>query len=329
MQFSRISSYLLLYAALSPSALARRGVAGEGSFGAGRDGPFVMTAKQFDEALKSPNATGKFDFPGVDISQRYTGTFKNLSGWAWDIAVAADVQMGGEYFTGTKISITAPGGAPRLNGSRNLTVHETWQACVLHWDLSKAYDDKLRSDDENCTHTLGSDCVRDIEFEVEKAYRSAEGCHCPDFGSIKSCKGKDVVTKNECLVESKHPVPRSLSTAANTLGLAYNNTEIEQWPDGKLDVVRYGGPTHAKGDIAAYNQNGSLGWPLLFVLGVKSKPWFDVVDRKAIKLSCVRARDATEGSVAPKAQSDKSSGYRNSLGTLVMIAMPLFWALWL
>lgn len=124
---------------------------------------------------------------------------------------------------------------------------------------------------------------------------------------------------------------------------AANATAIQNWPDGKFEVRRYGGPPHERGNQAAYNQTGSLAWPVLVMWGPSSnipKNISGPVDEldftgAVAKMSCPRAKNATEGSTVPGSviKSDEpgaNAGNREiGLPTLMSISAVLLVGAWI
>jgi hypothetical protein len=66
------------------------------------------------------------------------------------------------------------------------------------------------------------------------------------------------------------------------------------WSDGKLLAQTYGGQAAAYGDIASYNETGSLVWPYMIAWGQNT-----VGIEPASQLTCIRAKNAVDGSRVP------------------------------
>ena len=257
--------------------------------GIGNNGPWREPKSDFDNRLNTPNATGDFPIAGPNISAPYSAS-STINGWSWSIAVAADLPItnasisapkdGDEFYTGGKLTFNAP---PSLlsSSSKNLSVNEDWQVCLFRWELnSAAYPNKLRTDDGTCSSILTSQCISDIE----KAGR--ENCLCPISRKISSCAA---LGNDSALWDS-------------TCGASFfNASDIRLWKDGKLETWVYGGAaTHNQGNSTAYNYIGSLAWPVMASFGNGHQT--------TASMSCVRAKNAAEGSKAPTGEDFEEGG---------------------
>jgi hypothetical protein len=103
--------------------------------------------------------------------------------------------------------------------------------------------------------------------------------------------------------------------------VAFNATQVREWPEGKLHVMRYGGPEQQRGNRTSYNRVGSTAWPVLVMWGQSRNQSGEV--RNEAKLACVRSVNATQNSRAgapdPKAVN---AGPRNvpAVATSVLLA---------
>jgi hypothetical protein len=98
--------------------------------------------------------------------------------------------------------------------------------------------------------------------------------------------------------------------------VAYNASEINNstdatipttWSNGQLLAKTYGGGAVSPGNITAYNRTGSLAWPVMVAWGGTAYGSTPVS-----QLSCVRAANATAGSVVPGANDTNTSGSSSS-----------------
>ena len=106
--------------------------------------------------------------------------------------------------------------------------------------------------------------------------------------------------------------------------LAFNASQIRDWPEGRFHIMRYGGPEQQRGNRTNYNRVGSTAWPVLVLWGQSRNQSNEVVEvRNEAKLACARSVNATQGSRAgapdPKAAN---TGPRNmpAVATSVLFA---------
>ncbi|KAK4118123.1 hypothetical protein N657DRAFT_675751 [Parathielavia appendiculata] len=215
----------------------------EGSYGEGADfGPWrVPLSRQYH--LSGPNISAQY--PGSDP----------IYGWSWTVSVVADIPLSEanstradpypkQTFTGSRVVLQAPTGPTSA-------VHDSWFVCVIHWDMDLFdYPAKLRADDGSCSTVLSEQCIRDIEARAVEEYRAASPnpSRCPSLAEIASCEGEQANTL----------------TLGGSFGARWvDATAIRNWPDGKFNVRRFGGPSHEGGNLTAYDETGSLAWPVL------------------------------------------------------------------
>ncbi|KAH8892266.1 hypothetical protein GQ53DRAFT_864141 [Thozetella sp. PMI_491] len=220
------------------------------NYGNDKLAPWGVNLTSFDANLAAPNATGRYPLPGPNISAPYGSPpgYMIIDGWAWNIAVTADIPLSlanhtspgnqDQVFTGTTLQLVIPDslltGAP---GSINAVVDESWRMCIMRWALPDDYNDSLRTDDGSCTSIMSNQCIKDIQNYTAYTYKSSASCKCPDLGKIlPSCSGNGL--PGGCAASS------------------FEASEIRQWPNGTLNELRFGGNPHEKGDIAAYNLTG-------------------------------------------------------------------------
>jgi hypothetical protein len=109
---------------------------------------------------------------------------------------------------------------------------------------------------------------------------------------------------------------------------------IRDWPDGKIDVRRFGGPPHDAGNLTAYNETGSLAWPVAIMWGPSfNTTWRDEsgqldLSGAGAKLSCVRAKDATPGSTAPGSITVSAGNRGAVLSSAILVGGVLLAAGW-
>ena len=101
-----------------------------------------------------------------------------------------------------------------------------------------------------------------------------------------------------------------------------------QWPNGRFDVWEYGGDPHAKGNMTAYNETGSMAWPMVIMWGESKSAPSGILNNTA-KMLCLRARNATTGSTVPGVVSGSASPRQLKDGSIItLIILPLVAALW-
>jgi hypothetical protein len=108
---------------------------------------------------------------------------------------------------------------------------------------------------------------------------------------------------------------------------------IRDWPDGKLDVRRFGGPPHEAGNLTAYNETGSLAWQVVIMWGPSTNSTRNSSGQvdfsgAGAKLSCVRAKDATPGSTAPGSGGVSAGNRAAVLSSAVLIVGLLLAGSW-
>jgi hypothetical protein len=253
-------------------------------------GPWNIPKSEFDSLLSDhSNASGNFPIAGPNISAPSSAT-SNIDGWSWSISVVADIPIKnsilqipqrGQFYTGGKLTFNGP---PSLlssssSSTQNLSVSDEWQLCLYSWDVSiggAPYPSNLRSDDGTCSSVLSSQCMTDIR---NAAQSSSGKCSCSVARSFPSCSalGNDsALWSNNCAAAS------------------FNATAIREWEGGKVERSIWGGDeAHDAGNLTAYNYVGSLAWPVMASFHNNG------IQTAATTMSCVRAKDAASGSVAP------------------------------
>ncbi|KAK3301864.1 uncharacterized protein B0T15DRAFT_325586 [Chaetomium strumarium] len=301
----------------------------DGSYGEGTAfGPFGVPLTRYNELLNSPNATSQYPLLGPNISAPYPGSGNILNGWSWVVSVAADIPLSesnsttadwypdnhnhNHTFTGSRVVLQqAPTTGP--------PAHESWFVCVVNWDIDLAtYPSKLRTDDGSCSSVLSEQCIRDTEASVLEEYRLGLGgpnpCKCPSLTEIASCEGEQA---------------KALMSGGGCAAGPFNATAIRNWPDGKLDVRQFGGPPHKARNLTAYNETGSLAWPVLAVWGPSTNNTRNSTGQidfsgAVAKLSCVRAKDATPGSKTPGGGT-VSVGNREAVVSSTILVASVVW----
>ncbi|KAK7913779.1 hypothetical protein PG985_011482 [Apiospora marii] len=262
----------------------------------GNFGFWDIPEDQFQTSFNHPNATGAVSLPSNG----------GADGWSLSVQVAADVLIaaggmyGGEhgtFFTGSRVLLNAPIGSAGPGGGRNDSSDDedaaSWQTCTIFWDLVVAdYPDELREDDGSCSSGLSNDCISAVERQIVHDSSPQSGCTCPQLDKIDSCRDSKLWKFTACGASR------------------YNKTRMASWPNGQLEVRRYGGPLlDQPRNLTAYNETGSIAWPVAVVR--RGDPPADnsgLGGETTAKLACVRADKAPEGNVAPGKPSSKADG---------------------
>ncbi|KAK7994647.1 hypothetical protein PG991_016235 [Apiospora marii] len=271
---------------------------------------------QFQTNFNHPNATGAMSLP-------ING---GAGGWSLSVQVAADVPIaaggvyGGEYgtfFTGSRVLLNAPIGPAGPGGDRSDSSDDedaaSWQTCTIFWDLVVAeYPDELREDDGSCSSGLSNNCINAIERQMVHDSSPRSCCTCPQLDKIDACKDSKLWKFTACGASR------------------YNKTRMASWPNGQLEVRRYGGPRHDQPrNLTAYNETGSIAWPVAVVRkGEPPAGNSGLGGETTAKLACVRADKAAEGDLNPGKPSStadgKSSGSVSAprdVGQLVLLSL--------
>ncbi|KAK4441993.1 hypothetical protein QBC34DRAFT_339411 [Podospora aff. communis PSN243] len=280
------------------------------SFGTGGAAPHNFANSLFDAILNGePDATGIYPLPGPNTSLPYSSPSRDpVPGWALTVSTAQSVSIPNgpdKGFTAARISLSVPDWD---------NVHDSWQVCVLEWraDLDGEYPAAMREDDGSCGKVLSRECVSGVEAETVRRYRVANGdtaCVCPSLEGIGAC-GEEA--------------RGLLRGGGGCVARTFNASQIREWPEGRLHVMRYGGPEQDRGNRTNYDRIGSTAWPVLVMWGQSGNQSGEVVEvRNEAKLSCVRSANATQNSRAgapdPKAVN---AGPRNmpAVATSVLFA---------
>ncbi|KAK0648433.1 hypothetical protein B0T16DRAFT_455912 [Cercophora newfieldiana] len=152
---------------------------------------------------------------------------------------------------------------------------------------------EFRQDDGSCSSVLSQGCIRAVEVRTIQEYTSPVNnnpCHCPNLEKIEACSGQEV---------------RILRSGGACLAMVFNTTATSNWPNKKHGFRHYGWPPHDRGNRTAYNQTGSLVWPFVVMWGPSENATrnetghLEPIPDTAAKLTCLRAKEATAGSVVP------------------------------
>lgn len=160
---------------------------------------------------------------------------------------------------------------------------DNWSVCLYEWTVwFAAYPASLRTDNGTCSSVLSSECIAAIEREAASKHTS-ERCRCPIARELP-----------ECAELGDDNALWSTSCGANW----YNSSSVRAWGDQGLEKMTFGIPdAHERGNKTAYNYIGSVAWPVM--ASFRDLRTGGLV---TAKLSCPRAKTATEGSVAPNAE---------------------------
>lgn len=91
----------------------------------------------------------------------------------------------------------------------------------------------------------------------------------------------------------------------------YDKTGMATWPNGQLEVRRYGGPLHDQpSNLTAYNETVSIAWPVAVVRMGELSPGDNsgLGGETTAKLACIRADKASEGGMVPGKPSSTANG---------------------
>ncbi|KAK4040841.1 hypothetical protein C8A01DRAFT_15332 [Parachaetomium inaequale] len=289
-------------------------------------GPWGVPDVTFERLMKAPNATSNYPLQAPDTSSPFPAPGP-IDGWSLSLSVVADVPMSesnmslalvhpNDTFTGSRLVLQTPTGS-------DSAFDESWSVCVIQWSIDlKNYPAKLREDDGSCSSVLSEQCARDLEKAAREQYITGRSrsrqCPCPWTADIPSCAGEQA----EAL---------SGNGACSSQGLSAD--DINRLSDGQYRVLQYGGPLHERGNRTAYDESGSLAWPMMVLWGPSENatggsPGADGV---VAKLSCPRAKEATQGSTAPRggAASDTNAGNgETGLSSMMLVAGVLLTGGW-
>ncbi|KAK7986877.1 hypothetical protein PG988_001865 [Apiospora saccharicola] len=251
-------------------------------------------------------------------------------GWSLSVQVAADVPIasggmyGGDYgtfFTGIQSFLNAPVGKARNVRSDDDSL---WETCTIFWDLTVAeYPAELREDDGSCSAGLSKDCISVIERQIVHDSSPQSGCTCPQLDKIDACRDSKLWKSTACAASRKYSLPSfllafrlcchhvsdSIKPPIHTYlhfnpspSTSHNKTGMASWPNGQLEVRRYGGSLHDQANnMTAGNETGSIAWPVAVVrFGDPPTDNSGVGWETTAKLACVRANKATEGAWSPE-----------------------------
>ncbi|KAI0470801.1 hypothetical protein GGR56DRAFT_657714 [Xylariaceae sp. FL0804] len=303
------------------------------NFGGSKVAPWGLSYDQFSSLLSQPNATGRYDISGPDITAVAPVSKPGpVDGWYWEVSVKADIPINDttyrdsslpmdEYFTGAQVTLHAPSTAD---------ADVSWDMCVLNWQVDEDYSDELRKDDGSCSSVLSHSCIEGVKSAIAKSWSTSSGlsrCTCPDLRTIKSCGKKPPLTFSQACIDYFIN-----STGYNNPGPQYGNgTKPGSWSyDKRYLAMIYGGAPGTRGNSSLYNQTGSIAWPYMVVWGSQE---FGSVPTS--QLTCVRADSAEPGSVVPGVNGTSGangggpgaiSGSGSSLAVWALAAGLAFWA---
>ncbi|KAK4187726.1 hypothetical protein QBC35DRAFT_221243 [Podospora australis] len=271
-----------------------------------------VSAANLTKYFDHPNATGIYHLHAPDISIAYADRRQFRDDWSLSIAVVADIplderawatkeQRADRSFTGTKLTLQAP---PR-NSDNSSAAHISWTVCLIEYSPYFKKDvSALRrpNDDDNnsCSSILSQECIAAMEEDAIKKYTGSSPdfpCHCPSTDKLPACEGQ-------------------MRWSGGCSARRHNATEINtQWLDGKYDWRFIGGDRTERGNITAYNELGSIAWPTIVLWGQSPNATTGgqgVRVNNTAKMVCMRAKNATQGSIAPAT----SGGRRNTVSTV-------------
>ncbi|KAB5575266.1 hypothetical protein GE09DRAFT_1091495 [Coniochaeta sp. 2T2.1] len=307
--------------------------------GRNAQGPWGMNLSEFEPYVQDvegeSNATTYINVPGPNASYAYPGA-DHLNNQQYPftlgVVVTADIpatnvtdgtlsgvtdEDRAKFFTGSRVGFQVPTLVANITGrsrpDNSSAPYTNWDLCVFTWDFSFVYNAtypyKFREDDGNCTSIVSEQCVKDMENEAVENYRKRDRqCQCPTVAKLSSCYEDSLFAKLGCVAHT------------------FNYTDVQQWPEGNYPTYIYGGPFHDKGNITAYNETGSLSWPVMTLWGRwptevyqgngSSPPTSD----KA-KLTCIRPMEGRGSGNIPGIPSTSGAGSRSvALGLLWLVA---------
>ncbi|KAI1374263.1 hypothetical protein F4677DRAFT_174499 [Hypoxylon crocopeplum] len=243
----------------------------------------------WDAALSTPNATGTYSMVGFNISGPFSDT--EISGWTISIRVSTNRETHNpepedsdddddddddeNYFTGTSISVRAPDALLRDNQvilSQDLQNETTWKVRAYVIDgLKDDVTEKAQSDDGSCTSFLSQQCIA----EWQDYYVKTNGSLSQEPGSCQQDLGR---SWGVWATEDFIPLT------------AFNNTEL-------FARAQTGEELDDDGDW--YEKAVTDIWPVMMVY--YSVDADNVTRNEQARLTCVRAKNITEGSVQPNA----------------------------
>lgn len=263
--------------------------------GSGGKGPWGENLDDLADLL-SENKTAwgsvPFDYPNLSNNWQEVS---DKPGWSWDITLQGDMEVltaskngsaAVHYTTEGVVSLQAPTGQ---NGSA-LPVDKEWNMCLLHWDLAnQRYNDKLRTDDGTCSSALSEQCRDALSRRVETAFALNGTCTCTTAAGVPECAAEEA---------SGATGPWDSGCTSE----AVNATAMAGWAGGRKPVFGFAaGGLYDAGDLAVYNDLGSVAWPVLSVLtgtGGPNSTGAGVAYFRS-QLSCVRATRAAAGWEVP------------------------------
>ncbi|XXH06074.1 hypothetical protein Hte_012519 [Hypoxylon texense] len=251
----------------------------------------------WDAALAAPNATGTYPMPGFNISGPFSDA--EIPGWTMSIRVSAnrethlnDADDKSRYFTGASISVRAPDALLRDNQvvlADDLQGGSSWKVRAYVVDAIKdKVDEKARDDDGSCASFLSAECIRDWQAAYVESNDSV-------------LISPDACTRD---IGDGWGVWASLDYVPLT---AFNGTELFARADTDDD--------DDDDDDDLYADAVQDIWPVMMVYS--STDADNVTRREQARLTCIRARNITEGSAQPDAAaSTMPSTFWLTLGAL-------------
>ncbi|KAL2126467.1 hypothetical protein VTI74DRAFT_851 [Chaetomium olivicolor] len=250
--------------------------------------PWSLPDATYDKLMEKSNATSKYPLQAPDTSAPFPAPGP-IDGWSLTVSVVADVPMAESplsvahtfpnfTFTGNRIVLRAPTGP-------DSAVDDSWHICVLQWTIDPYhFEAKLRDDDGSCSSVVSDQCARDVEKAAAEGYMDGRTgrrqCFCPGLSTITSCsreEAKALNMKGSCIAQD--------ISAAN----------VNSWPDGKYNVVSYGGPPRLPGNQTDYERVASLAWPMLILWGPSDNATSGGLGSAGVvaNLACPRAKGTT------------------------------------
>ncbi|KAI1772084.1 hypothetical protein F4818DRAFT_427592 [Hypoxylon cercidicola] len=253
----------------------------------------------WDAALSTPNATGTYPMPGFNISGAFSDA--EIPGWMMSIRVSTnreshlqnrdDDSNDSRYFTGTSISVRAPDALLRDNQvvlSEDLQGGSSWKVRAYVVDsIRDGVDEEARDDDGSCASFLSPACINDWQA----AYVASD-----DSGPVEPEACTRDLGDGWGVWATLDYVPLSAFNGTELFARADTEEELDDNDELYADAVR---------DI----------WPVMMVYS--STDANNVTRREQARLTCVRARNITDGSAQPDAAaSTMPSTFWLALGAL-------------
>jgi len=163
----------------------------------------TIPPSQWNEALNKPNATGRFDFDGYDITEEYPWeediSARAIDGWSWEFNITAAISTANSrstsdgFVAGANLRLHPP---PSIvtkdkDGNRTIAAHESWQICIVVMsnkspNFSKDLIERGKTDDGSCKNMLGDECRLALEGGE---YQTIVNGRCDLPRLPKACQG--------------------------------------------------------------------------------------------------------------------------------------------